>query len=57
MLQKIRNFFKSDSVEQMTYDYLSKSNDLVDLERRQRRIDLGQAPWQQSINNNLRGWV
>jgi len=37
--------------------YLASSCDLVELERRQRLIQTGQAPWQPVTNKNLRGWV
>ena len=37
--------------------YLASSTDLVELERRQRLIQNGQAPWQPVTNKNLRGWV
>lgn len=37
--------------------YLANSCDLVELERRQRLIQRGQAPWQPATNKNLRGWV
>lgn len=41
------------------YRYLSGSKDLVQLEQRQRLIQIGQAPWQvrAKVNNNLKGWV
>ncbi len=37
--------------------YLASSTDLVELERRQRLIQRGQAPWQPVTNKNLKGWV
>lgn len=41
------------------YQYLAESKDLVQLEQRQRLIQIGQAPWQvrAKVNNNLKGWV
>jgi len=36
---------------------LAESTDLVDIERRQRMISKGQAPWQIRASNNLRGWL
>jgi len=50
MLDKIKNFFKSitqDHTRKMEEEYLAKSVDLADLERRQRKL----------MNKNLRGWV
>lgn len=50
------NFFTTrDYNKQMSDEYLAEATDLIDLERRQRQMDRGQAPWQ--INKNLRGWV
>lgn len=42
-----------------TYRWLSESSSLADLERRQRQIERGQAPWQVRArsNTNLTGWV
>jgi len=37
--------------------YLADSYDLIDLERRQRQISKGEAPWQQQANFNSRGWT
>ena len=37
--------------------YLASSCDLVELERRQRELQRGSAPWQAVANKNLRGWV
>jgi len=37
--------------------WLAQSTDLVDLERRQRMLQRGQAPWAVQVNNNLKGWV
>lgn len=37
--------------------YLANSCDLVELERRQKELQQGSAPWQAVANKNLRGWV
>ena len=37
--------------------WLAQSTDLVDLERRQRMLQRGQAPWHLHTNGNLKGWV
>jgi hypothetical protein len=38
-------------------NWFANSVDLADLERRQRMLERGQAPWQTYTNHNLRGWV
>lgn len=38
-------------------EYLADSISLEDLERRQRLINRGEAPWQIQANQNLRGWI
>lgn len=35
-----------DHEKKMIEDWLASSSDLVDLERRQKMLDRGQAPWQ-----------
>lgn len=50
MLNRIRNFFKSitqDHTRKMEEEYLAKSVDLADLERRQRKL----------MNKSLRIWI
>jgi len=37
--------------------WLANSTDLVDLERRQKMLARGQAPFQVQSNTNLKGWV
>lgn len=37
--------------------YLANSCDLVELERRQKELQRGDAPWQVIENKNLKGWV
>lgn len=37
--------------------YLANSCDHVELERRQRELQKGEAPWQIVTNKNLKGWV
>jgi hypothetical protein len=52
--------FKANIVateQQLVEQWLSESTDLVDIERRQRMISRGQAPWQVRENNKLRGWM
>jgi hypothetical protein len=44
-----------DHEQQLIEDWLASSSDLVDLERRQKMLDRGQAPWQKP-NGNLVGW-
>jgi hypothetical protein len=52
--------FKANIVtteQQLVEQWLSESTDLVDIERRQRMISRGQAPWQVREHNKLRGWM
>jgi hypothetical protein len=51
-----RLFTARDYYKDIKEAYLAESTDLVDLERRVRQMDRGQAPWQQQ-NKNLNGWV
>ena len=56
----IKRFFENlitprDYQKDIKDEYLAEATDLVDLERRMRQIDRGQAPWQ--VNKNLIGWV
>lgn len=58
MIRKILEFLVRKPQEQERIEqWLADSVSLSDLERRQRMIDKGQAPWQIQANNNLRGWV
>lgn len=58
MIRKILEFLVRKPQEQERIErWLADSVSLSDLERRQRMIDKGQAPWQVQANNNLRGWV
>lgn len=43
--------------QRLVEQWLAESNDLVDIERRQRMISKGQAPWQIRASNNMRGWL
>lgn len=49
-VKAIFKYFRPKSEREMIEDYLSRSTDLVDLERRQRQLTYG-------INPNLKGWV
>ena len=55
MVKWIKSLFVEKTNRQLIDEYLSDSSDLVDLERRMRQIDRGQAPWH--VNSNLKGWV
>ena len=46
---------KPKSLREIENEYLSNASDHADLERRMKRIDRGQAPFQ--INANLKDWV
>lgn len=57
-MQKILAFFVRRPQEQERIEqWLADSVSLSDLERRQRMIEKGQAPWQVQANYNLRGWA
>lgn len=57
----LKNMFKdvlgTRSEKQFVEEYLADSISLEDLERRQRSISRGEAPWQQRANQNLKGWI
>ena len=55
----IKRLLKMAKMSTLTKEekYLASSCDLVELQRRQRLIQRGQAPWQPVTNKNLRGWV
>lgn len=46
-----------DHEQQLIENWFAASIDLSDLERRQKMLERGQAPWQTRANINLRGWV
>ena len=46
-----------DHEQQLIENWFAASIDLSDLERRQKMLERGQAPWQTRANVNLRGWV
>lgn len=43
--------------QRLVEQWLAESTDLVDIERRQRMISKGQAPWQIRASNNSGGWL
>lgn len=57
----IRNMFKdlfnSRDERQFVEEYLADSISLEDLERRQRMISRGEAPWQIRANQTSKGWI
>ncbi len=50
---KLLKKLKPRTTEQIEYDYLASSHDLVDLERRQRVLQRRET----TVNHNLKGWV
>ena len=42
LLSKVKNFFKKDSRQRWEEEYLSNAVDLIDLERRQKRLERGE---------------
>ena len=56
--QAIANKANTTTTEQrLVEQWLAESTDLVDIERRQRMISKGQAPWQIRASHNLKGWL
>ena len=57
----LKNMFKdllnTRTEKQFVEEYLADSISLEDLERRQRSISRGEAPWQLRANQNLKGWI
>jgi hypothetical protein len=57
----LKNMFKdllnTRTEKQFVEEYLADSISLEDLERRQRAINRGEAPWQLHANANLKGWI
>jgi hypothetical protein len=57
-MKKLLRYLVTATTEQDTiYNYLCDSVSLSDLERRQRLIERGQAPWQLQSKMSLRGWA
>lgn len=52
-----RDILNTRSEKQYVEEYLADSISLEDLERRQRCISRGEAPWQIRANQNLKGWI
>ena len=56
--QAIANKANTTTTEQrLVEQWLAESTDLVEIERRQRMISKGQAPWQIRASHNLKGWL
>jgi hypothetical protein len=53
----IQKWFSAKSEKELIHEYLASSVSLADLERRQRSIDQGNAPWQARAKSNLRSWT
>jgi hypothetical protein len=49
--------YKQTWYQKQAEQYLAESIDLVDVERRQREMDKGAAPWQLKNNVNLSSWA
>jgi len=47
VLKAVANFFRPRSIKEMEHDWLAESDNLVELERRQKQL----------INPNLKGWI
>lgn len=46
-----------DHEQQLIENFFANSTDLADLERRQRMVERGQAPWQGRTKSNIGGWI
>jgi hypothetical protein len=55
----IERLFESerDREKRMVDEWLADSVSLQEIERKQRMINRGEAPWQVYTNQNLKGWV
>lgn len=56
-IKSVLQFFTPKTQTEIEHDYLSRSTDHADLERRIRKLERGQAPFQVQSNGNLSGWV
>lgn len=52
-----KNLFSRKTERDMIEAYLADSESLDEIERKQRLINRGEAPWQIRANQNLKGWV
>lgn len=59
----ITEFFKKlfesheNKERRRTEEWLADSSSLQEIERKQRMLSRGEAPWQVYANQNLKGWV
>jgi hypothetical protein len=51
-----KNWFKTVNEQDLVEQYLADSASLADVERRQRLISRGEAPWQISAKQRLGSW-
>lgn len=52
-----KNWFSRKTEKDLIEEYLADSASLEEIERKQRMISRGEAPWQIRANYNLKGWV
>lgn len=57
LLKALKINRKTTVYSSLEEQWLANSTDLVDLERRQKMLMRGQAPFQVQANQNLSGWV
>lgn len=59
MIDFIKSLFESERERErrQTEAWLSNSESLEEVERKQKALNRGEAPWQVQANVNLRGWV
>lgn len=56
-LKSLLTFNKPETDQQRVYNWLASSDSLEEIERKQRMLNRGEAPWQVQANNNLKGWI
>lgn len=59
IIEFIKSLFEDNKQKEkrLMEEWLADSTSLQDIERKQKMINRGEAPWQVQANHNLRGWV
>ena len=47
----------SNTEQDQVYKWLCSSSSLEEIERRQRMLSRGEAPWQLNAKRNITGWI
>lgn len=56
-IKKLFSVNKVASEQNKIYNWLASSSSLEEIERRQRMLSRGEAPWQIAANRSLKDWV